>query len=180
MLSKKIMMTVVAVAFAGIGAAANMAQADDDSKDSQPCPMMQGGGKGPGGMGGMMGGRGMMGDCPAMMGMMSDDESPSFAEGRIAFLKAELAITDAQKGVWNAYADVVKRNFENMKATRKIMMGAMGDKTPVERLDARIEAMEGRVKMLKEIKPALNSLYSALSDDQRKKANEVMGMGCMM
>ncbi len=37
-----------------------------------------------------------------MMGMMGRNggEAPTFAEGRIAFIKAELAITEAQKEVW--------------------------------------------------------------------------------
>jgi hypothetical protein len=47
---------------------------------------------GPGMMGpGMMGMMRMMGDCP-MMGMMMGADTATFAEGRIAFLKAELAI----------------------------------------------------------------------------------------
>ena len=66
--------------------------------------MMDGQGYGPGMMGpgygpGMMGnyGPGMMGGCP-MMGSTTDGQVSTFAEGRIAFLKAELGITDAQKG----------------------------------------------------------------------------------
>ena len=57
-------------------------------------------------MPGPMAGRGMVGmgmmrmmaECPMMMG----GDMASHAEGRIAFLKAELAITDAQKAVWDA------------------------------------------------------------------------------
>ena len=57
----------------------------------------------PMGPGGMMG---MMGGCP-MIG--TDGQASTFIDGRIAFLKAELAITDAQKSVWDAYADATKR-----------------------------------------------------------------------
>jgi hypothetical protein len=142
---------------------------------------------GPGGMmhgpmmhDGAMGRGGMMGGCP-MMGMMSQDDGSTFAEGRIAFLKAELAITDAQKDPWSAYAEALKHNFEGMKSTRQSMMSASPGKTPVERLDSHIAAMEGRIKSLHEIKPALTKLYDALSAEQRKKADEILsGMGCMM
>jgi hypothetical protein len=177
MSTKKILTTVVALAFAGTAIAA-AAHATDEAGGQPPRSMMRGWGMGPSGMmGRMMGSGRMMDGCP-MMGVMSDD-APAFIEGRIAFLKAELAIADAQKTVWSAYADVLRRNFENMKTSHKTMMEAMQNKTPVERLDARINVMEKRLKMLKEIKPALGALYAALSADQRKKADEVMGMGCM-
>lgn len=143
---------------------------------------MMGAGKG----GGMMGRGGMMGmmgrGCP-MMGMMMGrgGEMPMYREGRVAFLKAELAISDAQEKAWDAYAEALKTNMQSMHEMRKTMMAARAGKTPVERLDARVSAMESRVKSLKEIKPALSALYDSLSDDQKKKADALLtGMGCMM
>jgi hypothetical protein len=122
----------------------------------------------------------MMGDCP-MMGMMMGADTSTFAEGRIAFLKAELAITDAQKAVWEAYAGALKKNLQGMQAMRQTMMKVMEAKTPTERLDAHIAAMDGRLASLKEIKPALAALYAALGDEQKKKADQILtGMGCMM
>ena len=130
-------------------------------------------------MGGMMQGRGMMGmmgNCPMMGG-----SNPSFAEGRIAFLKAELSITDQQKDTWNAYAAAIKKNLSGMQNMRETMMTVMQARSPAERLDAHIAAMESRVAALKELKPPLANLYAALSDDQKKKADELLtGMGCMM
>jgi hypothetical protein len=126
---------------------------------------------------GMMG---MMGDCP-MMGMTMGDEESPFAEGRIAFLKAELAISDAQKAVWEAYATALKKNLQGMQAMRQTMMNVTKAKTPVERLDAHVAAMDGRLASLKEVKPALAALYLALSEEQKKKADQILtGMGCMM
>jgi hypothetical protein len=41
--------------------------------------------------------------------------------------------------------------------------------------------MDTRHAALKELKPALQSLYGALSAEQKKKADEILtGMGCMM
>jgi hypothetical protein len=129
----------------------------------------------PGRMMAMMGG-----NCP-MMGMMGGTDASAFTEGRIAFLKAELGVTDAQKSAWEAYAAVLKKNLEGMQATRQTMMKVMQSKSPVERVDARISMMEGRLSTLKEIKPALATFYNALSDDQKKKADQLLvGMGCMM
>jgi hypothetical protein len=130
-------------------------------------------------MGGMMQGRGMMGmmgNCPMMGG-----SNPSYAEGRIAFLKAELSITDQQKDAWDAYAAAVKKNLVGMQNMREMMMKVMQTKSPVERLNAHIAAMESRVAALNELKPSLANLYAALSDEQKKKADELLiGMGCMM
>jgi hypothetical protein len=136
--------------------------------------MMQGGGMMSGMMqGGMMG---MMGNCPTM-----GVSTASHTEGRIAFLKAELAITDQQKEAWEAYAAAIKKNLEGMKTARGTMMTAMQAISPVERLDTHIATMESRVAALKELKPALSTLYAALSEEQKKKADELLtGMGCMM
>jgi LTXXQ motif family protein len=138
-------------------------------------PGMMAPGMGRGGMMGMMGG-----GCP-MMGMMArGGGAPSFAEGRIAFIKAELAITDAQTSVWDAYAAALRKNLESMQSMRKEMMGAAQPASPVQRLDAHVSAMQARLQSLQEVKPALAALYAALSEDQKKKADEVFGMGCMM
>ncbi len=145
-------------------------------------------GPGPGYGPGMMGqgygrgyGWGMMGGGCGMMGTRSDGRAETFVNGRIAFLKAELGITDAQKAAWDTYADALKRNLQSMQGMWQTMQAVFEAKTPVERLDARVTAMESRLAALKEVKPALAGLYAALSDDQKKKADELLtGMGCMM
>jgi LTXXQ motif family protein len=140
--------------------------------------MMDGQGFGPGMMGNY--GQGMMGGCP-MMGTTTDGKISTFAEGRIAFLKAELGITDAQKSVWDAYAEKIKGNLQDMQGMWETMKTVFEAKTPVDRLDAQIAVMDSRLAKLKEIKPPLAKLYAALSSEQKKKADEVLtGMGCMM
>ena len=147
--------------------------------------MMYGQGYGPGMMGlgrGMIGnyGPGMMGGC-AMMGSTADGRVSTFAEGRIAFLKAELDITDAQKDVWDTYAEEIKGNLQNMQGMWQTMKTVFDAKTPADRLDAQIAGMDSRLAALKEIKPALSKLYAVLSAEQKKKADEVLtDMGCMM
>jgi hypothetical protein len=68
-----------------------------------------------------------------------------------------------------------------MQTMHNTMMSASSPATPVERLDRHISAMESRLQSLKEVKPALSALYAALSDDQKKTADDLLtGMGCMM
>ena len=85
-----------------------------------------------GGMMGRMMGGGMMG--PGMMDMMANcpmmGGSSSHAEGRIAFLKAELAITDAQKPAWEAYAAQIRKNLQGMQDMQKSMMAMMAAIAP--------------------------------------------------
>jgi hypothetical protein len=175
------------LAIAALPQSAVLAQEQNDSGAGRGMgPGMMGfdndqGMMGPGMGGGMMGrGMGSMmgGGCPMMGG---GGGMPMYREGRIAFLKAELAITDAQGKVWDAYADALKKNMQSMQDMRKTMMAARAGNTPVERLDAHVTAMESRLQALKDIKPALTALYDALSDDQKKKADQLLtGMGCMM
>jgi hypothetical protein len=152
----------------GMGPGMHMGPNDDQG-------MMMGPGRGGGfwGMMGMMGG----GGCP----MVGGGDIPTYREGRIAFLKAELAITEAQTKVWDVYAEALKKNLQSMQDMRESMLAARSAKTPVERLNAHITAMEGRLQALKDVKPALAALYDALSDDQKRTADDLLtGMGCMM
>jgi hypothetical protein len=122
----------------------------------------------------------MMGGCP-MFDTTTDGRALMFTEGRVAFLKAELGITDGQKAVWDAYADAIKNNLQSMQGMHLMMKTVFEAKTPVERLDAHVGAMESRLTALKAVKPALATLYAALTDEQKKKADELLtGVGCMM
>jgi hypothetical protein len=87
----------------------------------------------------------------------------------------------AQKGAWDAYTDALKRNLQSMQGMGQMMKTVFEAKTPVERLDAHLAAMETRVKTLQDVKPVLAKLYEALSAEQKKKADEILtGMGCKM
>jgi len=176
---------LVAAACAGaLALMAGVASAQDDGRGP-------GAGMGPGmgmgsGMGMMMGrgmmGSGMMGGCPMMGAMMGKGGMMGMhSEGRVAFLKAELGITDAQKDAFEAYAAALRKNLGNMQAMHEGMLKMRDAKTPVERLDTHIGLMEGRLAALKEVKAPLSALYTSLSDEQRKKADDLLtGMGCMM
>ena len=60
------------------------------------------------GMMGMMMGRDGMGGMPMMAAMAGH------VEGRLAFLKTELKITEAQLPLWNAVADAIRANAKGM------------------------------------------------------------------
>jgi hypothetical protein len=96
-------------------------------------------------------------------------------EGRLAFMKAELKITDTQAAAWNGFADAVraaaKQHNERMKA---ILAGNERAKSLPDRLDAQEQFMSARLEQIKQIKTSLTGLYSVLSDDQKKEADEMV------
>jgi len=135
----------------------------DGRPDGCPMDMM-----GPGGHGmwkGMM--HGMMHSVPMM-------------EARLAYIKADLEITDAQTAAWDAYADAVRGRHSAMESMHAGMMKAKESGNVVERMDARIKAMETMVDSLKTLKPATEALYAVLTDQQKKKADQLLGGRCGM
>ena len=157
-------------------------------QDDQPMPESERG------MGGMMGQGGMMDQdgkpdvCPmgdmmgsgrrGMMkgmghGMMM--HSVPMMEARLAYIKADLEITEAQMPAWDAYADAVRARHTMMESMHADMMKAKESGSALERMDARIKAMESMVGSLKALKPSTEALYAVLTDEQKKKADQLLG-----
>ena len=129
-----------------------------------------------GGMGqGMMMGWGMMN--PAMMGMMMGGPA---AQGRLAYMKAELGITDAQTAAWDGYASAVNARVTSMQGMHAGMMQAMQTGSAITRMDAHIKAMQSMVDSMQALKPATEALYAVLTDEQKQKADLLLVTGCMM
>ena len=115
-----------------------------------------------------------------MMGMMQ--MMAGHVEGRIAFLKTELKITAAQMPVWNAVADAIRAAPKDVSGMPCIPMMQSSGTLP-ERLAAREKAMTAHLEALRKLRSAVEPLYVALSDDQKKTADQLMigpmGMGTM-
>ncbi len=123
----------------------------------------------------MMGYMPMMGQMP-MMGMMSGP----VLQGRLAYVKAELGITETQAAAWKNYTDAVQGRMTTMLGTHQAMWQTMQSGTAIERMSAHTQAMEAMTEALKALKPATEAVYAVLSPDQRRKADLLLGMGCMM
>jgi hypothetical protein len=143
---------------------------------------------------GMSGRQGMMGGMPmmGMMRMMGPDMAGMAtvdpAEGRIAFLRTELKITEAQASAWNAFADALRTNahrLSEVRASMTLLPGAVQQQAPTmaERLDLQERWLLARLEGTRAFKSAFTNLYGTLSDDQKNTANELlaphMGMGMM-
>jgi hypothetical protein len=65
-----------------------------------------------------------------------------------------------------------------MQSRRQSMMDAMQKGSAIERMNARIAGMEVMLDSMKAVNPAIEKLYAVLTDEQKKKADELIGMDC--
>ena len=97
-------------------------------------------------------------------------------EGRIAYLKTELKITDAQQSAFDAVANVMRDNAKSMHDAFQSLRGDRGQpQTALSRMEARAKfarlRADGEAQMLAAFRP----LYQAMSPDQQKSADEMLG-----
>ncbi len=122
----------------------------------------------------MMGGNmmGMMGSMmPMMSGMMS-----SHVDDKLTFLKTELKITSSQSAAWDRYADAYRAAATSMHSMMGSMMGMMQGDLP-SRMATHEKMMQAHLDALKTISEPLNALYAVLTADQKKAADDLIGMG---
>jgi hypothetical protein len=131
---------------------------------------------------GMMQTAGMM--APGMGGMTTIDH----IEGRIAYLRTELKVTDAQAEAWNGFADALRANAKKLAEVRASMMSGSGGgqqqaPTMADRLDRQEQWLLARLDGTRTMKSAFAKLSESLSDEQKKTADDLlaphMGMGMM-
>jgi LTXXQ motif family protein len=143
------------------------------SASAQGQPDQQGRTRTPGMMGERMMGMGqqdvpwmgmpmMPGDWPTMdmpgrrwamgPGMMADSQ---WVEGRIGFLRAELAVTPEQEKAFSGLADALRASAKSMNEMHRSMPAMMGAVTAPERYDAHVRMMEARLAGMKAVSDAL-------------------------
>lgn len=124
-------------------------------------------------------------------------------DGRVAFLKAELKITQAQQGKWDDFEKVLRsqaaerqaqaekfraerqaRHAEFQKQAEAAKAAGQTVQRPERKHVSAVEKMEMRQKMMKahlenqeKVLDAFKPLYASLSDDQKKTADELFGRG---
>jgi CII-binding regulator of phage lambda lysogenization HflD len=162
---------VATIAFAAFAASA------------QTTPMMGGEMKGDD----MMKGCDMMGgDMTRMTQMMSMmHEKLSHAGDRVAALKADLKISEAQMPAWDKFTDALlaaaKSMEESMEGMHKQMMQSGGTASLPQKLEHHAKMAAGHLANLQAIKAALDPLYASFSDEQKKLADglKIGPMGVM-
>ncbi|MCP5433429.1 MAG: Spy/CpxP family protein refolding chaperone [Alphaproteobacteria bacterium] len=180
--------------FAAALAASGVALAASPGDRPMPGPGPDTMGMAPGGapmMGGhpMMGGPHKMGHRDGGFGAMM---SPMHTEGRLAFIKAELAITPDQAKAFDAFADAVRANDakirSEMDARRQAFLDARAKAKETgerperpshalpDRMAEHLDMMEKRIADMKAMQPKILALYKTLDDTQKAKADRLLMM----
>ena len=101
---------------------------------------------------------------------------PSHIEGRIAYLKTELHITQAQDAQWDKVAQTLRQNStERRQAFEQLRQDRTTPPNALRRLEteARLSAM--RAQQTDRVLAAFRPLYDSLSDEQKQAANDLFG-----
>lgn len=109
------------------------------------------------------------------MGMMSTmiDLPTDRIEGRIAFLHAELRITEAQMAVWTELATVMRANAKRMSEAQGPHQQAAAP-SAITRLDSHERWLVARLESVRALKAAYAKLYAALDESQRKIGDQLV------
>ena len=130
---------------------------------------------GPGAMGPGAMGPGAMGMGRGPMAGPMAAEPIDRIEGRIAFLRAELKITEAQTVAWNEFAEAVRagarRHNEMREQMKAVPAGPVGMSA---RLEQHERMLNGRLESTRTIRASLGRLQAVLTEDQRRTLDELM------
>jgi len=129
----------------------------------------------------------MHGGMAAQPGGMRGGMMPRFhrVEGQLAYFRTELRVTEAQTPQWNAFADVVRaqtdrlrqgamREMQGMQRMQSMQSGAAQPMPAPQQMEHRIALLSTHLEAMRAVAAAAAPLYAALSDDQRRSADELM------
>jgi hypothetical protein len=97
-------------------------------------------------------------------------------EGRLAYIKAELKITEAQGSLWNAYADAARDNANAMRAHCTAMMSKRSSGSAAslpDRLEQHEQLMAAQLDAVRAMNKMLKPLYAALNEAQKQTADQL-------
>ncbi len=103
-----------------------------------------------------------------------------YVEGRLAFLRTELGITESQENLWSVYADAVRATAGSMQQMHDMMMSSNGPASLPERMELHQQMMSAALEALRTLRKAAVPLYEALDEEQKHVADSIMGMGMGM
>lgn len=113
-------------------------------------------------------GMGPMGGTQAM------GSSAARLEGRIAFLRTELHITDAQAAAWDAFANSLRSGREHLDAARAALQEGTTAVDPMAQLESFERHLRERAEAMHMTRMAFSTLYAQLDDAQKRVAASTM------
>ncbi|MCB4824877.1 Spy/CpxP family protein refolding chaperone [Roseicella aerolata] len=110
----------------------------------------------------------------AMGGTQAMGSSAARLEGRIAFLRSELRITDAQAAAWDTFANTLRSGREHLDAARAALQEGATAVDPMARLESHERHLRERAEAMHMTRMAFNTLYAQLDDAQKRVAASTM------
>ena len=98
-------------------------------------------------------------------------------EGKLAYLKAELKLTDAQTPRWNAFADALRTSGQKVAQYCASMKEQSGKAMPsgiIQQLGLMEHSMAVHLEAVRTIKAAAEPLFGVLTEEQKKTADQAM------
>jgi hypothetical protein len=116
-----------------------------------------------------------------MTGMMQMMQGGAHIEGRLAFIKAELKITEVQEKAWADFANAMRQAAKNSGDAHMMMHGMPGaSAAPPQMLEQYEKHLTQRLDAVRTVRGGLSPLYAVLSGEQKKTLAELHPMLGMM
>jgi len=112
-------------------------------------------------------------DAAHSMMKSADAKRDGEVEKHIKDLHAKLKITAAEEPKWQEVADTMRENAKDLDKAIDKRESAMGSATAVDDLKSYAEIAQVHANAVKKLASAFSGLYSMMSDDQKKEADEV-------
>ncbi len=103
----------------------------------------------------------------------SDAKRDGEAEKHIKELYVSLKITPAEESQWNEVAATMRENAKDLDRAIDKRDATVASATAIENLNSYADIAQAHASGVKKLASAFSGLYSAMSDEQRKEADEV-------
>ena len=103
----------------------------------------------------------------------SDAKRDGAVEKHIQELHATLKITSAEESQWNEVAKTMRENAKELDRAIDKRDANVASATAIDDLNAYADIAQAHANGVKKLASTFSALYSAMSDDQKKEADEV-------
>jgi protein CpxP len=103
----------------------------------------------------------------------ADAKRDAAVEKHIKELHATLKITPAEEPQWNEVAQTMRENAKELDRAIDKRDANVANATAIDDLNAYADITQAHANGVKKLAGAFSGLYSAMSEDQKKEANEV-------
>ena len=105
----------------------------------------------------------------------SDAKRDDAVEHHITDLHAKLKITPAEESQWKEVAETMRDNAKDMDKAIDKRSASLANATAVDDLNAYADIAQAHATGVKKLAKSFSGLYSIMSDDQKKEADEIFG-----